>query len=160
MARGNKIVVNPDARGHFEWGYLAGSYKPGMILQIDPSVALKAGKHTWTVYDRAADGDQPKGPFAVLDYEPYLGRDANTAYASGDFAKMYFPQDGDELNLLVTNLTGTADDHAVGEIMMVDDGIGMLVATTGSPETEVAVLLEAITDPSADTLAWCRWSGH
>ena len=160
MARGNKIVVNPDARGHYEWGYITTAEKPGTIMQIDPSVALKAGKHTCVVYDRGADGDQPKGPFAVLDYEPYLGRDAATAYAADDFAKLYFPADGDELNLLVANIAGTADDHALGEILMVDDGTGKLIATTGTPETEVAVLLEAITDPTADTLAWCRWTGH
>lgn len=160
MARGNKIVVNPDARGHYEWGYLDGAYLPGTVVQIDPSVALKHGKHTWTVYNRDADGDQPKGPFAVIDYEPYLGRLASTAYASGDFAKLYLPSEGDELNMVVLNITGTADDHALGEILMVDDGTGKLIATTGTPETEVAVLLEAITDPTADTLAWVRWTGH
>ena len=43
---------------------------------------------------------------------------------------------------------------------MVDDGTGLIIATTGSPETEVCLLLEAITDPTADTLAWTIWSGH
>jgi hypothetical protein len=160
MARGNKIVVNPDARGHYEWGYVTTAEKPGTILQIDPSVALKHGKHTWVVYSRAADGDQPKGPFAVLDFDPYTGRDATTAYAAGDFVKMYFPTDGDELNLLFGNASGTADDIPLGTILMVDHGTGKVVATTGTPETEVAVALEAIVDPTADQLLWVRWSGH
>ena len=67
---------------------------------------------------------------------------------------------GEELNLLIENIAGTGDDHAIGEILMVNDCIGKLIATTGSPETEVAYLKETITDPTADTLAWCEWSGH
>jgi hypothetical protein len=159
MARGNKIVVNADARGHYEWGFLLTGEKPGTIMQIDASVALKAGKHTWKVYTRDADGDQPAGPFAVVDHEPYLGRDATTAYAAGDFAKLYIPLPGDELNLLFKNLTGTADDVAIGTIMTVDTTTGKLIPTTGTPETEPAVALEALTDPTADTLLWVRWSG-
>lgn len=160
MARGARIVVNPDARGHYEWGYLTTAEKPGTILQIDPSVALKHGKHTWVVYNRDNDGDQPKGPFVVLVENLYEGREATTAYAAGDFVKMYIPQAGDELNLLFGNASGTGDDIALGDIMMVDDATGKVVETTGSPETEVAVALEAIVDPSADQLLWCRWSGH
>lgn len=160
MSRGNKIVVNPDAKGAKEWGYIDGAYKPGTVLQIDPSVALKHGKHTWTVYNRDADGNNPKGPFAILDYDEYTGRDATTAYESGAFAKFYIPLPGDELNLLFLNQSGTADDVALGTIMIVDDGTGKVTPTTGTPETEVAVALEAIVDPTADQLLWCRWSGY
>lgn len=160
MARGNRVVVNPDAKGAYEWGYLTTAEKPGTILQIDPSVALKHGKHTWVVYNRDADGDQPKGPFAVLIEDLYTGRDATTAVTAGDFVKMYIPLAGDELNLLFKNDTGTADDIALGDLLIVDDGTGKVFKTTGSPETEVAVALEAIVDPTADQLLWCRWSGH
>jgi hypothetical protein len=73
---------------------------------------------------------------------------------------MYFPTDGDELNLLFGNASGTADDIPLGTILMVDHGTGKVVATTGTPETEVAVALEAIVDPTADQLLWVRWSGH
>jgi hypothetical protein len=160
MSRGNRVVVNPDARGHFEWGYLTTAEKPGTILQINPSVALKHGKHTWTVYTRDADGDRPKGPFAVLIENLYEGKDATQAYAAGDFVKMYIPLPGDELNLLYKNVAGTADDVALGDILTVDSGTGKVQVTSGSVETEVAVALEAITDPTADQLLWVRWSGH
>jgi hypothetical protein len=160
MARGNKIVVNPDAKGAREWGYLAGAYSPGTILQVDPTVALKHGKHTWKVFTRDADGDRPAGPYAVLDYGMYTGRDATTAFASGDFAPLYIPQEGDELNLLFLNQTGTADDIALGDLLIVDNGTGKVFKTTGSVENEVATALEAIVDPTADQLLWCRWSGY
>jgi hypothetical protein len=160
MARGSKIVVNADAKGAYEWGYVTTAEKPGTILQIDPSTALKHGKHTWVVYNRDADGNRPKGPFAVLDFDPYQGRTADTAYAAGDFAKMYIPLPGDELNLLFGNVSGTADDIALGDLLIVVDGTGKVIETTGSPETEVAVALEAISDPVADQLLWCRWTGY
>lgn len=160
MPRGNRIVVNPDAKGAYEWGHVATGQKPGTIMQVDPSVALKAGKSTWVPYNRDADGDRPKGPFAVVVEDLYRGQDADTVWPDNELCKMYIPQPGDELNLLFKNVTGTADDVAVGTIMMVDDDTGKVIPTTGSPETEVAVALEAITDPTADQLIWVRWSGH
>lgn len=163
MARGNEIIVTgTEPRGYFKEGYIASGEtpKPGTILQIDPTVALSGGRHTWKIYDRGADGDHPLGPHAVLLPDHLQGKTASDAYAAGDRCFLYCPIAGDELNLLVKNIAGTADDHAAGEILMVDDGTGMMIATTGSPECEVAVLLEAITDPTVDTLAWCMWSGH
>jgi hypothetical protein len=110
--RGNKILVCPEPHGSFEWGYLAGAYLPGVVLERDPTVALKAGKHTYKVYSPGADGKNPKGGYWVLLENEYLAQPATVAYASGDFAKMYSPRMGEELNLLVANLAGTADDHA------------------------------------------------
>jgi hypothetical protein len=151
--RGNEIIVSTEPQGRMEGGYVAAgeTHYPGMIVQRDPTVALQLGRHTYKYYDRAADGDKPAGAFwLVTNMEnALLGKDATEPYAPGE-----------EYNLLVANFAGTADDHAAGEILMVDDGTGKLVATTGTPATEVAQLLEAITDPTADTLAWCQWAGN
>jgi hypothetical protein len=164
MARGNEIVVTSPPRGKFEEGYVAAgeTHYPGMIVQRDASVALKGGRHTYKIYSRDADGDQPAGAFWVATnlLGALRGGLTSEGYAAGERVQYYSPQDGEEINLLVGNLSGTGDDHALGEILMVDNGTGKLIATTGSPETEVAQLLEAITDPTADTLAWCQWSGH
>lgn len=156
--RGNRIVVNPDAKGMYEWGYLTTAESPGTIHQRDASVALKHGKHTYKVYQPGVDGENPLGGYWVLVEDLYMGKTNTTAYAAGDYVKFYSPRMGDELNLLVLNLSGTGDDHALGEKLMVDHGTGKLIATTGSPEDEVAQLLEAITDPTADTLAWVQWA--
>jgi hypothetical protein len=156
--RGNRIVINPDAKGTYEWGYLTTAEKPGTVHQRDASVALKAGKPTYKVYQPGADGENPLGGYWVLVENLYEGRDATTAYAIGDFAKFYSPRMGDELNLLLANLSGTADDHALDEKMMLDTGTGKLIATTGTPEDEVAQLLEAVTDPTADQLVWVQWA--
>lgn len=162
MARGNCIIVTANPRGVFEEGYVKTSqtFYPGMVVQRDASVALSGGVHTYKIYDRDADGDQPAGAFWVVMENYLLGKTTADSYAAGERCFFYSPVAGEELNLLLLNIAGTADDHALGEILMVDDGTGKLIVTTGSPETEVAQLLEAVTDPVADTLAWVQWSGH
>lgn len=162
MARGNSIIVTAFPRGLMEEGYVAAgeTFYPGMIVQQDPTVALKSGRHTYKIYDRGADGDHPAGAFWVVTerLQALQGKTTTDSYAAGERCSLYAPAHGEELNLIVENLAGTADDHSLGEILMVNDGSGKLIATTGTPETEVALLLEAITDPTADTLAWCRWA--
>jgi hypothetical protein len=162
MARGNCIIVTADPKGQFEEGYVASGQTvyPGMILQRDASVALKGGRHTYKMYDRDADGNMPAGSYWVVLEDSRVGKTTTDSFAAGERVFLYSPRAGEELNLLVSNIAGTADDHALGEILMVDDGTGELIATTGTPESEVAQLLEAITDPTADTLAWCQWTGH
>jgi hypothetical protein len=162
MARGNDIVVSPFPKGHRVEGIIGAGLtpKPGTIMQLQVGTALQGGRHTWELYNADADGGMPKGPFIVLTPDFYQGRTASDAYAAGERAFGYIPMPGDELNLLVANIAGTGDDHTKGEMLIVDDGTGLMIATTGSPETEVAQLLETITDPTADTLAWCVWTGY
>jgi hypothetical protein len=160
MARGNCIIVSANPRGVFMEGFIAAGQtpKPGTWMQVDPTVALKSGRHTFKIYAPGADGEHPLGALYILREDPM--RPITTAYAAGDRAFLYTPVAGEELNCLVKNLTGTADDHAAGEKMMIDDSSGMLIATTGSPESEAAVLNETITDPTSDTLAWIYYTGY
>lgn len=164
MARGKCIIVTaPDhPKGVMMEGYIATGQtpKPGTIMQKDVSVALRGGRHTYTAYNRDADGDRPAGAFWVLLEDRFNAyRDETSAYAAGDRCFLYCPLPGEELNLLLQNVAGTAT-IAAGTKLMVDDGTGTLIATTGAPETEVALLLEAMTDIAADQLAWVEWSGH
>jgi hypothetical protein len=161
MARGNCIVVTAEPMGYFEEGYIAAGEtpKPGTILQKQSATALKGGRHTYEIYNADQDGGRPKGPFYVLLHDHLQGKTVDDAYAAGDRCFLYVPKAGDELNLLLLNIAGTADDHTKGETLIVDDTTGKLIATTGSPETEVAQLLETVTDPVADTLAWVVWTG-
>jgi hypothetical protein len=164
--RGNEIVVSANPRGMFMEMYVktGETHYPGVIVQIDPTVALNGGRHTCKLYAETADGDQPLGAFWVCTglLHQMTGQpvSSTTGIAAGDRETYYSPMAGEELNLLISNLSGTGDDHSAGDKLMVDTGTGELIATTGTPETEVAVLLESITDPTADTLAWCQWSGH
>lgn len=135
--------------------------KPGTIMQIDVSVSLSSGRHTFVLYNADADGGRPKGAIFVLLEDNLIGSPATTAYAAGERARFYTPLPGDEINLLLTDEnTGTSDnDVAAGTVPIIDDGTGKMIATTGTPETEVAMTLEAVSNMSADQLVWCSWTG-
>lgn len=162
MARGNCIVVSAQPKGHHVEGIIGAGLtpKPGTILQLQSATDLVGGRHTWEIYNADADGGRPKGPFIVLCEDSLQGKTTTDAYAAGDRAFGFIPAAGDELNLLLLDIAGTGDDHTKGEMLIVDDTTGKMIATTGSPETEVAQLLETVTDPAADTLAWCEWTGY
>ena len=160
MARGNSIIVTADPQGLFEEGYITTAAKPGTICQRNAAVALQGGRHTYVVYDSDQTGNKAGGAMAILLEDIFQGRDATTAYTAAARARFYFPRPGEEFNLLVANLAGTGDDHALGESLVPEDGTGLLVAQVGTGEIQPFELLEAITDPTADTLAWVQFTGY
>lgn len=162
MARGSNIIVSADPGGKFSEGIIAVGQtpKPGTVMQKVHATALVGGRHTYTAFDSSADGVRPLSAIWVLLPDKLQGKTATDAYAAGDRCFLYSPLAGEELNLLLLDIAGTADDHTAGEQLIIDDGTGKLIATTGSPELEPFTLLETITDPAADTLAWCEYTGY
>lgn len=166
--RGNEIIITSDPKGQFQEALVKSgqTFKPGMIVQPDASVDEVGGVNTFKIYADSADGDHPTGGFWVVTngLQALLGQgpldSSGNPISITDRCQVYNPRAGEQLNLLIKNLSGTADDHTKGEKLMVDTGTGMLIATTGTPETECAMLMETITDPTADLLAYCIWSGY
>lgn len=160
MASGSEILVAGDAT-RLE-GYVATGVTcyPGQVLQIDPTVALKNGRHTWKLYAPGADGDKPIGPFAIVDIDFMQGKTQGSAYAAGERVFLLVPEAGAELNVLLADIAGTADAHAAGEVLIVDNGTGKMIATTGTPESKPFILLEAISAPTSDTYAWVYYNGY
>lgn len=162
MSKGNSILIDLEPRGVFREGYIEGTPKPGTIMKVKPAVAIDGtGRHTWIPYDEAADGDRTT--IWVLLEDKLQGKLFTEAYATGDRARFYAPLPGEHLNVLKKDLAGTAstdDDYAVGDKLMVDDGTGKLVLTTGNPESEPFIAMEAIVDPTADQLVWVEFTGH
>lgn len=164
MARGSNIIVTSEPKGRFIEGAIATGEtpKPGTIMQIQDSAGLdENGRFTFEAYNADADGARPKGPIFVLLGDDYQGRLSTGAYAAGESCFLYVPLPGDELNILLQDVSGTADTHAFGEMLIIDDGTGKLIATTGSPECEPFKLLEDVdTAPTADTLAHVIFTGY
>ena len=159
MARGNEIIVSANPRGVFMEGVINAALKPGTIVQIDVSEGMGTdARLDWEAFSAGADGNQRL--IAVLLPDVNQGKIATDAYASGDRCFLYVPCAGEELNCLMADVTGTADDHVFGELMIVDSGTGKLIATTGSPESEPFMLLEDVTDPTADQLVHVMYSGY
>lgn len=157
-ARGSTTIITSDPRGNMLSGYISGTPKPGTCLEIQTPF-YRGGKHLWRAYQPGTDGERRL--VAVLCEDELQGKLISDAYVDGTFAsRIYCPLPGDELNMLLLDVAGTADDHAAGETLIIDTGTGKLIATTGSPESEPFRLLEATTDPAADFLAPCMFTGY
>ena len=163
MAKGNEIVLSAEPNGRFVEGTIAAAItpSPGTVLQIQTSAGIDAlGRFTFELYNADADGGRPKGPIYILREDIGQGKTNSEAYAAADHCYLYCPLPGDELNMIVQDVSGTADTYAFGDIMMIDDGTGKILETTGSPETESFMLVEEITAVAADVLAFCLYTGY
>lgn len=160
MAKGNRIIVTPCPRGRFEEIIVSGTPKPGTCM-YPTNTAEVAGVRTMEPagttggLGMGADGDMI--PVAVLlcflDHAACPpGRTADDAYVTLERGAVYYPEEGEELNVLFQNNTGTADDVTLGMKMIIDDGTGKIIPTAGSPKSEPFVAREAYTDPTADRL--------
>ena len=160
MARGNSIVVTPEPKGVFTQGYIGAGLtpKPGVAMQIQVATAERGGRFTYELWAPGTDGNRRQ--MIILLEDRLQGKTAVDAYAAGDFALFYTPLPGEEMNVLFGNASGTADDIAVGDLLICDEGTGKFVETTGSPESEPFQALEAIVDPVADQLIHVVTTGH
>jgi hypothetical protein len=169
MAKGNKIIVTANPKGHFEEIIVVGTPKPGTAMH--PTTAARVGgalsmepAGTTSGQGMGADGDQI--PIAILlsalDHPACPPGDiATTAYVTAARGAVYYPAMGEELNILFGNQSGTADDVVANTTkMMINDGDGLFYPTTGTPESEPFLALESITDPTADQLIWAKYSGY
>ena len=160
MARGNTILVQAGPQGRFVEGFIATAEKPGTVMQMDPTVPVKSGRHTWKVYTPGTDGARPFGPLIVLLEDTLQGRTTADAYVAGNRCFGYVPQAGEEINVLLADVAGTADSHALGEQLMIKNASGKAILATGTPGCVPFTLLEAVVAPAADTLAWTVYSGY
>lgn len=148
----NTIVVSGDPKGHFIEGTLAAAITP------KPGTLLKLGSDgLYTIWSGAADGERDE--MIILCEDWGQGKLPTDAYAASDHFFGYIPVPGDELQILIHNATGTADDVAVGDKLIHVSTLGTFIVTTGSPESEPFKALESITDPVADQLLLVRCTG-
>lgn len=172
MAKGSEIILsaNNGPKGHFEEGVIGTGVtpKPGTVMEMVRGTAADGtGRFTWKpagtdaavgVQGMSADGDRMA--IAVLDIDHLQGKTKDDAYAAGDRCFLYFPVMGEELNMILENQSGTADDFVPGDKLIVDDGTGKLLISASTPESEPFLCLETVTDMAADTLTWVRFTGY
>ena len=169
MAKGNCIIVSAQPRGVFKEGYIVGTPKPGTCVVLEPGQTTPDDTGRFN-YEPAgataasgsigmgADGDRIA--IGVLLENTLEGKLATDAYATGDRVRIYFPLPGEDLNVLYQNQSGTADDVAIGQPLIVDDGTGKVLISAGTVESEPFAALEVITDPTADQLLWVEVTGQ
>lgn len=153
---GSRIVSSSAPKGMFMEVVISGTPKPGVLMQMKQGTALDGGKApTFEVANPG--GDSAAQEIAVLtDEGPHgnLGRDFDTAFASGDRGMIYFPIPGDLLNLRRSDISGTgspSEDITIGEKLTIVGGTGtvspVVIGTASGDGTFPFRAMESITDP-------------
>lgn len=158
MAKGNKIVVAAEPMGRFLDVIVDGTPKPGTMMELTPATEPVNGRPHIRVYQPGTDGDQR--PVMILCEDELQGVANSVAYVDGYYGRVYFPAMGEEINVLLKDVTGTGDTHAIGELLIADTGTGKFIATTGSPESEPFMVIETLAAPTADALVCAIYTGH
>lgn len=159
MAR-EEVILSPNPRGVYKECIISGTPYPGTCMTVKAGVAEDdTGVFTYEAFNGdAADGE--RFPVAVL-YEDFLqGKTKENAYADGARGFLYFPVHGEELMMRIKDVSGTGDDYTIGQRLIIDDGTGELIGTTGSPESEPFQMLETITDPTTARWAMVMYTGR
>lgn len=158
MAKGTEIVVVAEPAGRYLEGIVYGTPKPGTMMQIKDGVEPINGRFTFEVYTPGTNGD--RRPVLILLPDRGQGKLETDAYVSGTRCFLYAPIAGEDINVLRKDISGTGDDFAIGALLIAESGSGKFIATTGSPESEPFQVLETVTDPTADGLVWCLYTGY
>lgn len=156
MAQGNEIIVSAERKGHREEVIVSGTPKPGCIMEVVPATASSRGIFTYRATTRTTGA---KGGCPILLPNHLLGKTVGDAYVSGEQGFIYWPVAGEEFNLRVTDVAGTADDVAIGDLFGVETTTGQLKANSSYTSAPFAAL-EAVTDPTADYLLWVKYLGN
>ena len=151
------IIVSSNPKGHFEECIIVGTPKPGQCMTILAATEPVNGKFSVEPFNRSADGEQAE--IGVLLENELEGSLITTAYVTGTLGRIYYPAMGELLQMLVANIAGTGDAFAIGDMTIVDDGTGKLVATTGSPEMESFRIMETQAALTADLHVLCQFTG-
>lgn len=165
--KGSRILVSSPFRGVIEHVYITGTPKPGTCMEIKPSTEPVGGIFNYQAYGVqaassgqyvTADGDRKC--IAVLLEKDQEGGIYSAAYVAGDMGRIYFPLPGEQLNMLLEDVSGTGDTFVIGEELMVDNGTGKLLTADSDAEAHPFTLLETVaTAPTADHVRWCRFNG-
>ncbi len=157
--KGNLIVVTSPYGRKLE-GIVSGTPKPGVWMQIKPSVAPIGERFTWEAAGVSGNvGDGSPRLLALLDIDQYQGKGVDDAYVDGKRCFMWCPLPGDEVNVRKADVSGTGsatEDLNIGEKMLIVDGTGysspVVVGVVASPVVYPMTVLEAVTDQPAEQL--------
>lgn len=158
MSDKNKIVLATEPQGVFLEGTIVGTPLPGTVMEIVPATEPVNGRFSWRVATPGADG--ARMPIVVLMADSPQGKTVSDAYVTGTRGFLYAPAMGETLNMLVADASGTGDTHAIGDLFIVDNTTGKLIATTGSPESEPFKCTETTTNVLTDELLECQYTGY
>lgn len=152
--KGNEILLNCSNKGIRMEGIVSGTPSPGTVMEIVPAVAPVNGRHTWRATALATGAKQL--PLVVLLEDNLQGKTATDAYVSGKICQLYVPLPGDELNMLVADVGGTAQAIAIGDLYGVKTVTGDLLPNSSYTSTPFKAMekLAVVGGSPADRLVW------
>ena len=157
-ARGNLIILTADPKGTFLEGTVQGTPKPGTSMEMVPTTGAfyAGGRHQYRANTSGTDGK--RNLVAILLEDGLQGKLSTDAYVDSSRCFLYCPIAGEELNILVADIAGTADIHTVGDKLMYQSGTGKYIAATGTVH-EAFSLLQTTAAFTADTLCPATYQG-
>jgi hypothetical protein len=152
MAKGNGIIVSADPKGRFEEIIITDTSKPGTLMEVVPATEPVSGRFKMRCFQRGSDGQRT--PICILLDDVLQGIPVGTAYVANTRAQVYYPLSGEEMNVLLLDVAGTGDTHAIGDFLIAKSGSGKFVVTTGTPQSEPFIVRETLAAPTADILCY------
>lgn len=149
------ILLEADPRGQFKEGIIYGTPLPGVVVETKAAATLVGNRPTFQLFSGSSGARQN---MQVLLEDDLQGKTYADAYVSGTRCRTYNPVPGEEFNMLVADVAGTGDDHAIGDTMMVQTATGRLIVDS-SGASKPFTLLEAATDPTAAAWMRCVFNG-
>lgn len=157
--RGNSIIVSSNPQGKFDEAVASGSILPGTHLEIVPATADVNGRFTLRNVTR---GNGAKGAIIIALEDDEQGKLVTDTYTTGTRMRVYSPIMGEELNLVLSESsgTGTVNETAIGDKLAVQMTSGQLMAGGALVSTPYTLLERVSLDTLVDTLHHVRYDGN
>lgn len=176
MAKGQEIVLSAEPRGRMEEATITDTSVPGTIMEIVPATALLGGRPSVRARSQSAGA---LGPICVLLADRLQGKLGvggsgatvssggvsvtgpaltGDAYAANTQCFIYWPEAGDELNLVVGDVAGTSDTIAIGDLYGVNNN-GKLIKDS-SYNSAPFLAMEATAALTGDAMIWFKYLGQ
>lgn len=155
MARGSQIIVSSNPRGTFLTGIAGDTSTPGTCMQVQAATAMIGTNFTFIAAAPGTDGKKVLCAIMLANTKNGLSSTSAAAVA-GQLIEMYVPAPGEDINIRLGEVAGTANTYAIGDRVIIDAEDGIFVPETGSPQDTPFVVMEAETQVAGGTLTWCR----
>lgn len=167
MSKGNSVILTSPPKGNFQEGIITDTSIPGMVLEMKPTTLPVGGRMSYRARSAAAGSkgdillllnDGLQGKLAVGAATAFGPGGAGDAYVANTRCFLYEPVMGEELNILIGSVAGTADDVAIGDLFGVNND-GKWKANSAYTSAPMKAN-EVITDPTADYMLWATYLGN
>lgn len=157
-ASNNTIILSSNPKGVFDSGVIDDTSKPGTCMEMVTATTFQNGRPHWRA---SSDTVGTKRGICVLVEDWLQGKLVSDAFVSGTFIpNLYWPALGEELNLLVANVSGTGSAERVlqGDRLGVS-AAGKLILDSSYATRPFQAMEEQRGFITADFLLWVKFLG-